>query len=126
MKIESITRKFDLINKSLFRSDSELDYDDTIEAITELANMIDDYDGETEKIWYIGDGSECDMVSLLVGAYWYASDWHGGQYSDEYAMLSAIGSVYRPGMACLEDEGAERDVYNALEVKNPDCERVEF
>ena len=40
---------------------------------------------------------------MIVGAYWHYSEWHGGQTSDGYAALCALGKIFRPGMTGPEE-----------------------
>ncbi len=60
----------------------------------------------------IGEGGEDDAE---VAIYWFASAWHGGQWSNLYSALST--SVYSPGpISTLESEGdAVKMLYNELE-----------
>ena len=54
-----------------------------------------------------------------VAIYWFASDWHGGQWSDLYSILST--SPYRPGpFGTLESEGEQVEMmYHDLESEFP-------
>ena len=56
------------------------------------------------------------IFSAACGLYWYANDWHGGQSSELYSILSAR-LEYRPGMgeSGPEPESTDADVYAALE-----------
>lgn len=47
--------------------------------------------------------------------YWFANDWHGGQWSNLYSALST--SEYRPGPICCgpEPDSIEQMFYEALE-----------
>ena len=59
------------------------------------------------------DGFECD---LEVAIYWFSNDWHGGQWSNLYSVLST--SEYRPGrmetgIGDPDNESAEI-IYNHL------------
>ena len=56
---------------------------------------------------------------MIVGAYWFMADYHGGQSSKEYEALSVLGRVYKPGCSSgPENESTEQDVYEALEEKS--------
>jgi hypothetical protein len=50
----------------------------------------------------------------LVAAYYFASHWHGGQWSQEYSLLCAID--YHPGMLMTFDREDEnvRMLYGAM------------
>jgi hypothetical protein len=39
---------------------------------------------------------EADQFDREAAIYWFANDWHGGQWSNLYAALCA--SMYRPGL----------------------------
>lgn len=110
--MRNIERLFNVAQRGLFRNNSTLGYDRTLAAIERLANAVDDYDGDTD--WCIGESSECSLDSLLIGAYWYCTDYHGGQWSDEYRLLSAIGDFFDPRCSSLERDSSQFDVCVAL------------
>jgi hypothetical protein len=74
-------------------------YRDITEHLILLANQVESFEGESEEIWYLGEGYDFCLTDLLVGAYWHFSEWHGGQASSGYRALSALGSVYTPNMS---------------------------
>lgn len=87
-----------------------------IDQITELSNVIADYEGETETIWHLGEFGEYTLDALLVGAYWHFTEWHAGQWSSSYAALCAIGRVFNPGMTDgPEPDSSEYYVYTELD-----------
>jgi hypothetical protein len=54
-----------------------------------------------------------DEFATEAAVYWFASDWHSGQWSDLYAALCS--SPYRPGALereCPDDDA--RDCYEEL------------
>ena len=53
-----------------------------------------------------------DEFTTEAAVYWFANDWHGGQWSDLYAALSA--SPYRPGVLERECPEDARDCYEEL------------
>ena len=118
MTITAITESCAKINRSLFFVDGKLDYDELIDELTNLANMVDDYDSEdTECLWSIGEHTGARLSDLIPGAYWHCAEWHSGQNSSVYACLSALGMVFNPGMASgPEPQTSEPDVYYALET----------
>ena len=63
-----------------------------------LADQIRDYQGDSGDIWYIGDDNEFTVGDLIPAAYWHFTHWHDGQQSWEYQTLSALGSIFSPGM----------------------------
>ena len=111
--MRNIRRLFNVIDRSLFTIKGDLDYDRITQAIELLSNEIRDYEWDTENIWYLGDGRECCLSDLIVGAYWHYTEWHGGQYSDTYRTLCALGSIFSPGMSSVEDE-EDNPAYEAL------------
>ena len=118
-ELKRIERLTMIIDRALFRIDGNLCYDRTIQAITDLANCINDYDGDTEDWIYLNEYGSATPDSIIVGAYWFAVNYHGGQSSIEYAMLSALGYVFSPGMSCgPEDGSSEKYVHEMLEAKS--------
>jgi len=114
-KYKNINRYFKVVNKALFRIDWNLSYARTIEAIEKLAELIHNTDTD-ETVWYIGEYTEATLDSIIVGAFWFCTDYHGGQNSIEYRLYSRLGEIYNPGMSNgPEPESSEKDVYEALE-----------
>ena len=62
-------------------------------ALIDLAHAIT---AEEETDWSLGEFLECSLDSLIVGAYWSLTEWHGGQSSPEYAALCALGNNENP------------------------------
>jgi len=115
---KNINRYFKVIQRSLFRIDGKLSYQRILEAFLKLADVVHNTETD-ETVWYIGKSSDCTLDSMIVGAYWFMADYHGGQASQEYRVLSALGEIFRPGCECgPEDESTEKDVYEALEEKS--------
>jgi hypothetical protein len=113
----NITRLFEIVNRSLFRINSTLDYARTMQAIIELGELISDHPGDSLDLWSIGEFGETSLDSLIVGAFWFCSDYHGGQDSIEYKCLSVLGDIFAPGFADgPEPESSEADVYSQLEA----------
>jgi hypothetical protein len=65
-----------------------------------------------------------DRFDIAQGLYWYCNDYHGGQGSDLYRILSKVSSTYRPGAmeSCPSDGG--NIVYEALESGDFDAEEL--
>jgi hypothetical protein len=114
MTMKTIERLLGVVDKGLFNRFSTLGYDRTIEAIVRLSSEVNDCDDDVE--WHVGEGGSCTLDSLLVGAYWYCVDYHGGQWSAEYALQCNIGGYFDPGMSSLEKDSSEFDAYVALAV----------
>jgi hypothetical protein len=59
------------------------------------------------KAWPEADCDEkCTLFDLAAGLYWYCCEWHGGQGSTEYSILSDRLD-YHPGTSecCAADAG---------------------
>jgi hypothetical protein len=111
----NIERLFNVANRALFRLDSTLSYQRTLEAIERLSQEVLDTETD-EDVWYIGEFGDCTLDSLIVGAYWFLTDYHAGMHSLEYRVLSRLGEVFNPGMTSgPEPETSEVEVYKALE-----------
>jgi len=102
--LSSIKRLYHVIDASVFCTTGDMDYDRVTDAVINLANAVDTYDGDYDDIWYIGEGGECCLSDFIEGAYWHYTEWHGGQWSKGYAALSALGQVFNPGMSGIEKE----------------------
>ena len=105
------------IDRSLFLTSGRLTYSRVLEAIRLLARIL--HEGETdESTWNLGEFRSADLASLIVGAYWFCADYHAGQWSAEYATLSALGTIYSTGMVSgPKPNSCEIDVYSALVAK---------
>lgn len=113
---DRIVRIHGIIERSLFNREPPLDYRKTMKAIEILAKLVHEYEGDDERLWYIGEHGNCCMDSLIIGAYWFFVHYHGGQWSDEYRTQCVIGEVFKPGMSGEpEEETIEADVYAMLE-----------
>ena len=113
---KDIERYYRVINNSLFRTTGNLDYPRVTDAIMALSRAVSEYDADTDDIWYIGECSECCLADLIVGAYWHYTDRHGGQWSQGYAALCALGEVFTPNMSSLDTDSPEYEAYQALEA----------
>ena len=100
--------------KFITRRDSNLGYNRWLTAITKLAEQVlldDDCQWDSDQF-------DIDLRSLIIGSYWYLTNYHSGQFSPEYQALSALGRVYSPGMmAGPEPESTEELVYQSLEER---------
>lgn len=112
---KNINRFFRIVSRALFRTDSSLSYSRTLEAINRLAEVVHSTETE-EDVWYIGADEGASLDSVFAGAYWFCADYHGGQNSTEYKLLSRLGKIYKSGCENEpEEESPEKDVYEALE-----------
>ena len=111
--IKNMERVHNVIENSLFMVTGKLDYDRVTDAIIVLANLV--HGTDDDEVWTIGEHGNCDLTGLLIGAYWHYTYSHTGQASKGYAALSALGLVYRPGMASGPEEGStEADAFASL------------
>ena len=72
---------------------------------------------ETEsREWFLGEDYGFTMADLMIGAYYALSELHGGQYSDTYAALCALGAMYQPNAygSSYERDTGEETVYEAI------------
>jgi hypothetical protein len=71
-----------------------------------------------EQIWSLADDEDDYKFSAEAALYWFANDWHGGQDSNLYSVLST--SPYRPGVSLrdVEEEGwLANQMYEILETE---------
>jgi hypothetical protein len=100
-------------------SNSSMSYERTMLAIEKMVNMV----SHTEEPMWDNEEFGISLDSLIVGAYWFCSDYHGGQWSPEYRALSALGKVFKPGPLAASSslEGGEEIVYEALQALQGRC-----
>ena len=91
---ENIKASFEHVSKLMANPS---DYLECTEAIITLANQIVDFAGESEELWYFGEGGEFTLSDLIVGASWHFSQWHGGQHTKSYEALSALSAIFSAG-----------------------------
>jgi hypothetical protein len=97
-----IVRAYDkIITSDIFRIDGPPI--DLCQCLIDLSDALNAAETD-EDIWCLGESTEASLDCLIVGAYWALTEWHGGQYSPEYAALSALGSIYTPNMASTPTE----------------------
>lgn len=99
MTIAKIESAYDAIYKELFTIHGEPGYYETTQAIIDLCNLIKETETD-ELLWSIGEGDECGLDGLIIGAYWHYCHYHGGQNSIGYLAQCVIGEIYSPGMEC--------------------------
>ncbi len=92
-----------IIKSAVFRTDGEkIDLPAALIDLCRAINAEPEDDEGTD--WYMGEGNEACLCELVVGAYWAMTECHGGQNSDTYAALCALGSIFSPGMSSQPDE----------------------
>jgi len=69
-----------------------------------LIELADAIKAEDETDWSMGEFTEAPLSDLIPGAYWSLTEWHGGQASESYAALCALGSIFGPGMSGTPNE----------------------
>ena len=57
---------------------------------------------------------KCDLFNLAEGLYWYCHDYHTGQWSDEYSVLSTLDYSPSPLANGVEEGSAAHEVYIQL------------
>jgi hypothetical protein len=114
---KNIKRLHAIVCRAIFRTDSSLGYSRTLEALERLAKEVKNTDTD-ETVWYIGESTEATLDSVIIGAYWFCANYHGGQWSPEYRLLSILGGIYEPGQCCNgpEPDSGESMVYEQLEA----------
>ncbi|MHC5061910.1 MAG: hypothetical protein ACYTFK_12600 [Planctomycetota bacterium] len=105
------TQFAEIMQSNLFRLDGkEINLQ---EALQNLCECIDNDPMETN--WELGESMDCSLDSLIVGAYWALAECHEGQYSDSYATLCALGTIFSPGMSCApEDDDNGKTAYDLI------------
>lgn len=98
-------------------------------AVISLCEEIRESGIEGEEMPYIGELSAFDLASFIVGAYWAFSQWHGGQSSPEYAALSALSGLFKPGgTSGPEPESSESFAFDLVNdyfiARAPEAERI--
>ena len=115
MKLNYIKRLAECAERALTQSNSRLGYSRTVDTLTRLAVAVHEYEGESEDMWFMETRFGLGVDALIVGAHWHSAHWHGGQNSQVYALLSATGKVFSPGMSSEPEPGsAESDVFESL------------
>jgi hypothetical protein len=112
IKLRRIELLFNAISRSLFRIDGKLSYERATEGFIRLCGALKDAETD-EYIWSLGEFGECTLGDLIVGAYWHYTEWHSGQSSQSYGALSALGTIFSPGMGGIEPDNC---AYQQLEV----------
>ena len=117
-ELENITTLHAAIaESSIFRIDGPvIDFPAALIALANAVHELDHTDDDKESMWFsVGEHTECPLGDLITGAYWSLSEWHGGQASDTYAALCALGQVFSPGMSDGPEEySCEYRVYEMI------------
>ena len=97
--VKNAERYRSLIARTLTHRDAPLTPDATTKAITKLATLVHEYDGDTDALWALGECDGIGLSDLLIGAHVYYAEHYGSQWCDEYKALSALGAVVDGGYA---------------------------
>ena len=91
-----------IMQSSLFRLDGK-----ALNLLKEIQTLCDCINTDPlETDWDLGECLDCCLSDFIVGAYWALTECHSGQYSESYAVMCSLGSIFSPGMACGPDEDA--------------------
>ncbi len=112
--LKSIERVFNVINNSLFTINGKLDYFRLMDCLEKLCSLIEEYEGETECIWSMGEYGDCTLDDLIIGAYWHFTEWHSGQASKSYSTMCILGGIYSPGCEDVDEENAAYQMLNEM------------
>lgn len=65
---------------------------------------------------WLSEGGFAPDAEVVCGVYWWCADNHNGQFSEEYAMLSLLSTMYKPGaLESGPNTDRAREVYASLE-----------
>jgi len=64
------------------------------------------------------DDIKCVQFDIAEALYHFCADYHGGQWSELYSVLSELGEIYSPGMGDMgpEEGTAAWEIYAELEA----------
>lgn len=108
--LEKIKKIYEGIYASTFTINPIFKYQDLADQFVELAEALVEYNGESEDWIYLGEGSECQLGDMVVGAFWHYTEWHAGQSSRSYEALSSLGKIYQPNMEQPPSEDDEHSM----------------
>lgn len=97
------------LHDSILTISGTLSYDEVTDLFLKLPEAVEHF----EEFDWTTDLGFCSVDELIVGAYWHYTEWHGGQSSPGYAVLSALGTIFSPGM---EEPDTNNSVY--VELRN--------
>ena len=110
--MDRVKALFAVVDHNLATINGSMDYTRITDSIITLANTVHNQPNDID--WSIGEFGEFCLDDLFVGAYWHYSEWHSGQWSKEYAALSALGQVFNPNMSMPEPENSAYILLNDL------------
>ncbi len=113
----NVARYLAVIDHNLGTINGTMDYSRITECIIRLANYLAENE-TSEETWWLGEhGYLGGLSEVIVGAYWHFTEWHGGQWSQGYRALSALGAVFEPNMSSPEPENVTYQLLNDLAEK---------
>lgn len=86
--------------------------------VLELQAHIDERLRYYRNAWCADDDEKCDLYNLSDGLYWYCHDYHTGQCSDEYSVLSTLDYSPSPLASGVEEGTTAHEVYSQLVEAN--------
>ena len=118
MTLRNIERLFKVCENNLFFTSATLDYDRTLDALIALCKAVNEYDGETESMWSIGEWGHACLGDMIVGAHWFGNHYTNGKSSKEYLLSCVTGAIYSPN---CEIENEHDVTYDALKTMHNDA-----
>ncbi len=106
-----------VLDHNLGSINGTMDYDRITECIIRLADYLSEND-TNEETWWLGEHGYLGAPdNVIVGAYWHYIEWHGGQWSQGYRALSALGRMFEPNMSSPDPDNATYQLLNNLAEK---------
>ena len=106
-----------VIDHNLGSINGTMDYARITECIIRLADYLSENE-TNEETWWLGEHGYLNALDyVIVGAYWHYTEWHGGQWSQGYRALSALGAVFEPDMSWPEPDNDTYQLLNNLAEK---------
>jgi hypothetical protein len=101
----------EIMMSEVFRlNGAEIDLTERLLALTDAIKE------DEETNWFLGECSEACLADLVIGAFWSLTENSGGQTSDTYRALSALGDIYFPKMSSAPKENESS--FTAYELIN--------
>lgn len=114
-QLRNIARFYDCAYNTIGTINGGLSYERVTDCLIKLANLVAEKETPEFFLQETGEFNFFALDSLIIGAYWHYTEWHGGQWSDGYAALCALGRVFSPGMECGPEPGTgEQEAYELL------------
>lgn len=107
---EQIEKQYNrIIHSDIFRQDGyRIELCEELDILVDLINTTE----TDETVWCIGEGWECTLDELIVGAYWSLTEWHDGK--GIYATLCNLSTIFSPGMTDGPESYGEETAYELI------------